>query len=77
MVLARWTPSPPALVPMTPKERDRRLAAYHAAFDRAVLGVGESLRPRVAAVWSDAVKRGVAGGIADYDERGRLHLVAR
>jgi SAM-dependent methyltransferase len=77
MVLARWTPTPPVMVPMNARERDRRLTAYHAAFDRAVLGVDEALRPRVASVWSGAVERGVAGGIADFDERGRLHLVAR
>ena len=51
--------------------------AYRQAFDRAVLGVDESLRPRVAGEWPAAVERAVAAGVADYDERGRLRLVSR
>jgi hypothetical protein len=42
-----------------------------------VLGVDESLRPRVAGEWPAAVERAVAAGVADYDERGRLRLVSR
>ena len=77
LVLARLATSPPVMKPMTGKQRDARVDAYRQAFDRAVLGVDESLRPRVAAVWPAAVERAVAAGVADYDERGRLRLVAR
>jgi SAM-dependent methyltransferase len=77
LCLARLAATPPAMKPMTGKQRDARIEAYQQAFDRAVLGVDESLRPRVAAEWPAAVERAVAAGVADYDERGRLRLVAR
>src|SRR5687767_5766644 len=77
LVLARLASTPPAMTPMTGKQRDARVEAYRQAFDRAVLGVDEALRPRVAAEWSSAVERAVAAGVADYDERGRLRLVSR
>ena len=67
----------PGMTPMTGKQRDARIDAYRHAFDRAVLGVDESLRPRVAGEWPAAVQRAVAAGVADYDERGRLRLVSR
>ena len=52
----------------------RRAAStrYRQALDRAILGVDEALRPRVAAEWPAAVERAVAAGVADYDERGRF-----
>jgi SAM-dependent methyltransferase len=77
LVLARLASSPPAVVAMTSRQKDARVDAYRQAFDRAVLGVDEHLRPRVAAEWPAAVERAVAAGVAEYDERGRLRLVAR
>ena len=77
LALARLASTPPAMKPITAKQRDARIDAYRQAFDRAVLGVDESLRPRVAAEWPAAVERAVAAGVADYDERGRLRLVSR
>jgi len=77
LCLARLAATPPAVKPLTGKQRDARIEAYRQAFDRAVLGVDESLRPRVAAEWPAAVERAVAAGVADYDERGRLRLVSR
>lgn len=77
LVLARLTAEPPEFIPMTVKQRKARINAYRQAFDRAVLGVDESLRTRVAAEWPAAVERAVAAGVADYDERGRLRLVSR
>jgi SAM-dependent methyltransferase len=77
LCLARLTATPPVMKPMTARQRDARIEAYRQAFDRAVLGVDELLRPRVAAEWPAAVERAVAAGVADYDERGRLRLVSR
>jgi SAM-dependent methyltransferase len=77
LALARLASAPVAIQPMTAKQRDARIEAYRQAFDRAVLGVDESLRPRVSAEWPAAVERAVAAGVADYDERGRLRLVSR
>ncbi len=77
LALAKLGATPPAMTPMTSKQRDARIDAYRQAFDRAVLGVDEALRPRVAAEWPTAVERAVAAGVADYDERGRLRLVSR
>ena len=62
--------------PMSAGERDARIQAYQRARDRAVLGLRPELQPRVARVWSEAVERGVAAGIAEFDETGRLRLVA-
>jgi SAM-dependent methyltransferase len=77
LVLARLTSPAPAMTPMTDRQRKARVEAYRQAFDRAVLGVDEALRPRVAAEWPKAVERGIASGIAEYDEKGRLRLVSR
>jgi SAM-dependent methyltransferase len=77
LVLARLAATPPRMVPISSRQREARIEAYRQAFDRAVLGVDEGLRPRVASEWSGAVERGVAAGIAEYDEKGRLRLVAR
>jgi hypothetical protein len=62
---------------MTDRERKARIGAYKRAFDRAVLGVDEELRPRVAGEWAGAVERAVASGVAEYDDKGRLRLVSR
>jgi SAM-dependent methyltransferase len=77
LVLARLASTPTAMTPMTAKQCAARIESYRQAFDRAVLGVDEALRPRVAAEWPKAVERAVAAGVADYDERGRLRLVSR
>jgi SAM-dependent methyltransferase len=77
LALARQASAPLAMTPMTAKQRDARIDLYRRAFDRAVLGVDEPLRPRVSAEWPAAVERAVAAGVAEYDERGRLRLVSR
>jgi len=77
LVLARMTSPAPAMVAMTDRERRGRVDAYSQAFDRAVLGVDEHLRARVAGAWAAAVERAVAAGVADYDDKGRLRLVSR
>jgi len=77
LVLARLADSRPSMRPMTAAQRDVRVEAYRQAFDRAVLGVDEQLRGRVAGEWPGAVERAVAAGVAEYDEKGRLRLVAR
>lgn len=58
-------------------ERDARVEAYRRAFDSAVLRVEEGMRSRVAAAWPAAVERAVATGVAEFDARGRLRIVAR
>jgi SAM-dependent methyltransferase len=54
-----------------------RLDAYQQARDRAVLAVRPEYRSRVAGVWEEAVGRGVAAGVAEFDADGRLRLVGR
>jgi SAM-dependent methyltransferase len=76
LVLARLSGAA-AMSPMTSRALGQRLDAYRQAYDRAVLGVDEALRPRVAADWPQTVERAVAAGVAEYDERGRLRLVSR
>jgi SAM-dependent methyltransferase len=63
--------------PMSESQQRSRVAQYEAAFARAVLAVDEHLRPRVGAYWSEAVERGVAAGVAEFDASGRLKLVTR
>jgi len=77
LVLARLATSAPAMAPMTDRERKARIGSYKRAFDRAVLGVDEELRPRLAGEWAGAVERAVASGVAEYDDKGRLRLVSR
>ena len=77
LVLARLASSAPVMVSMTKRERDTRVDEYRQAFDRAVLGVEEHLRSRVAGEWTGAVERAVAAGVAEYDDKGRLRLVSR
>src|SRR4030095_1123446 len=55
LVLARLAATPPVMTRIGHKQRDARVDAYRKAFDRAVLGVDEALRPRVAAEWPKAV----------------------
>jgi SAM-dependent methyltransferase len=77
LLLARASTEPRAMKPMKPRERDERIERYHAAFHRAILGVDESVRTRVSAHWAAAVEGAVASGVAQYDERGQVRLVAR
>jgi len=42
-----------------------------------VLSVDERIRPRVASVWPAAVEHAVTTGTAEFDERGRVRVVAR
>ena len=65
------------LTPMTPKQCQTRVEQYRSALDRAVLSVDERIRPRVASVWPAAVEHAVASGTAEFDERGRVRVVAR
>jgi len=62
---------------MDDRERDSRIEAYCRAFDRAVLALGPHVRARAAAEWPGVVERAVAAGTAEFDDRGRLRLVAR
>jgi SAM-dependent methyltransferase len=65
------------MTPMSDRERNGRIDAYHQAYDRAVLGVDEHLRPRLAADWGQVVERAIASGVAEFDGQGQLRLVAR
>jgi len=77
LVLARLPEDAPVMTPMTDRQLKSRLDSYRQAYDRAILGVDEHLRPRVAGEWSGAVERAIAAGVAEYDEKGRLRLVSR
>ena len=76
LCLARMAEAP-AFTPMTAKQCHSRLEQYRSAFDRAVLSVDERIRTRVASVWPAAVEHAVASGTAEFDERGRVRVVAR
>jgi len=77
LVLAKNAGPPRPVSPMPATELKERVDRYRAAFHRAILGVDEAVRPRVSAHWADAVEGAVAAGVAQYDERGQLRLVAR
>lgn len=66
-----------AWTPMSGDERERRIRAYRAARDRAILVLRDDVRARFAEEWPQIVERSVAEGIADYDAKGQLRLVAR
>ena len=66
-----------SMTAMSPAECQARVNGYQDSFARAVVGVDESLRSRVAPYWSEALERTVAAGLAEYDERGQLRLVSR
>ncbi|MEQ1761312.1 MAG: class I SAM-dependent methyltransferase [Vicinamibacterales bacterium] len=67
----------PVPMPMTDAQRDRRIAAYRNAFDRAVLTLDPPLRARVAAEWPAIVEHAIATGAAEFDDRGQLRVVAQ
>jgi SAM-dependent methyltransferase len=62
-------------VPITDRERRKRVQAYSRARDRSILSLREHLRERFAGEWSEVLDRGVAGGVAELVD-GRVHLVA-
>ncbi len=64
-------------IPLTDEERESRVDAYRRAFEYAVLGADESVRSRLAGEWTQVVEQAVANGVAEFDERGQLRLVAR
>jgi len=64
----RWTP-------MSSEERDARVRAYALARTQAILRAPKALRGRFAAVWEDAVSRGVEAGIVGFDDKGRPRLI--
>ena len=61
--------------PMSPEERDARARAYALARAQAILRAPKALRGRFAAVWEDAVARGVEAGIVGFDDKGRPRLI--
>ena len=73
--VARMSPAA-ALTPMDDRTRERRLEAYQRAYDRAIIRMDQALRGRVASEWERVVERAVAGGLAEFDEQGRLRIVA-
>jgi SAM-dependent methyltransferase len=74
LCLARLSGS--RMEPMDTKERNARIDAYRRAFDRAVLSASPGVRSRLAAEWPQVVERAVAAGVAEFDERGQLRLLA-
>jgi SAM-dependent methyltransferase len=65
-----------AMTPMTSKQASRRIERYQMAHDRAILRIDEAQRGRVADQWDEVVRRAVASGVAEFDDRNRLRLVA-
>jgi SAM-dependent methyltransferase len=58
-------------------ERQDRVETYRRAFARAVLAMDPHVRPRASSEWAGVVEYAVASGVAEFDEKGRLRLVAR
>ena len=65
------------MVPMDDRQRKQRVESYEQAYDRAILRLDDQQRSRVAVEWDSVVARAVASGVAAFDDRGRLRLVAR
>ena len=63
--------------PMPETERSKRITDYQMARDRSILRIDPALRSRVVSVWDQAVERGMATGVAEFDATGQLRLVAR
>jgi SAM-dependent methyltransferase len=74
LCLARYTDNR-TWTPMSPEERDARARAYALARAQAILRAPKALRGRFAAVWEDAVARGVEAGIVGFDDKGRPRLI--
>jgi hypothetical protein len=49
--------------------------AYALARAQAILRAPKALRGRFAAVWEEAVARGVEAGIVGFDDKGRPRLI--
>jgi SAM-dependent methyltransferase len=62
------------LSPMSTDERETRIAAYTRGRAYAILRAPEQVRTRFAAEWREAVKTGVAAGIARFDAKGVLRI---
>jgi SAM-dependent methyltransferase len=75
LVLARRADEA-GMTPLDEDERRQRVELYQRAYDRAMLRLDERVRTRVGDEWDEIVRRAVATGIAEFDERGRLRVVA-
>ncbi len=73
--VARATASAPAWEPMAVADLERRVGAYAAARDRAILRLPERLRGRFGAEWEDVLARALARGDVDIDRQGRMRLL--
>ena len=62
------------LSPLSGDERDTRIAAYARGCAYAILRAPEQARSRFATEWAEAVERGVAAGIARFDDKGVLRV---
>ena len=62
------------LSPLSADERDTRIAAYARGCAYAILRAPEQARRRFATEWAEAVERGVAAGIARFDDKGVLRV---
>jgi SAM-dependent methyltransferase len=62
------------LSPLSTDERETRIAAYTRGRAYAILRAPEQVRTRFAAEWREAVKTGVAAGIARFDAQGVLRV---
>jgi SAM-dependent methyltransferase len=74
LCLARLSPDL-RMTPIDAPARQRRVAAYERAYDRAILRLDPSVRSRVRDEWSHAVERAVATGVAEFDAAGQLRLL--
>jgi SAM-dependent methyltransferase len=74
LCLAQYTDDR-AWTPMPLEERDARVRAYALARAQAILRAPKALRGRFAAVWEEAVARGVEAGIVGFDDKGRPRLI--
>lgn len=73
LCIARYT-GVRKLSPMSRDERETRIAAYAQGRAYAILRAPEQVRTRFAAEWREAVKTGVAAGIARFDAKGVLRI---
>lgn len=64
------------MTPMKQAAVTKRIERYRNAFDRSILRLDPTVRPRVADIWTTVVERAVAAGVAEFDEAGTLRLVA-
>jgi SAM-dependent methyltransferase len=74
LCLARLVPDL-KMTPFEPAAVKARIAAYQRSYDRAILRLDPSVRPRVRDEWDRTVERAVATGVAEFDPEGKLRLV--